>query len=157
MAKEEESKEPESQSKAKFDPRSSRFLAILFPAIYASALAVFCIIYNIIPGPEFLVLCLFIYAAYNNWSRRFIKDWIPFITIFLSYEAMYGIVGRISKYNLHTGPYNLEMKLFGSIPSLVLQTSYRMPVLDYMGAVFYSIHFFQLNEALNAMAREFIR
>jgi len=134
--------EAEPEEKSKFDPRSSRFLAIVFPTIYVAVLAVFCLVYSIIPGPEFLVLCFFIYAAYNSWSRRFIKDWIPFIMIFLSYEAMYGIIGTISKYNLHTGPYNFELKLFGSIPTLTLQQFCRLPVLDYMGAFFYSLHFF---------------
>jgi membrane-associated phospholipid phosphatase len=134
--------EVESEHKAKFDPRSSRFLSIAFPVIYVIALGAFCLVYGIIPGPEFLVLCFFIYAAYNKWSRRFIKDWIPFITIFLSYEAMYGVVGTISKYYLHSGPYNAELYLFGSIPSLTLQHIIRLPALDYMGAFFYSVHFF---------------
>jgi membrane-associated phospholipid phosphatase len=142
VGKEDEAQPDQPEDKAKFDPRSSRFLAVIFPAIYAIVLAVVCLVYNIIPGPEFLVLCLFIYASYNNWSRRFIKDWIPFIMIFLSYEAMYGIVGTFSKYYLHNGPLNLELQLFGSIPSLVLQQSIRMPALDYMGAIFYSLHFF---------------
>jgi membrane-associated phospholipid phosphatase len=142
VGKKDKSKGADSEHKAKFDPRSSRFLAIAFPVIYVIALGAFCLVYGIIPGPEFLILCFFIYAAYNNWSRRFIKDWIPFITIFLSYEAMYGVVGTISKYYLHSGPYNAEMFLFGSIPSLTLQHAIRLPALDYMGAVFYSVHFF---------------
>jgi membrane-associated phospholipid phosphatase len=128
--------------KQKFDPRSSRFLAVAFPALYAAVFGIFCLVYDIIPGPEFLVLCAFIYAAYNNWSRRFVKDWVPFVIIFLSYEVMYGVVGTISKFNLHTGPHNLEYALFGSIPSLVLQQTVRSPILDYMGAFFYSLHFF---------------
>jgi membrane-associated phospholipid phosphatase len=55
---------------------------------------------------------------------------------------MYGIVGSISKYNLHAGPYNFDMAMFGQIPSLVLQQTIRAPILDYMGAFFYSLHFF---------------
>jgi membrane-associated phospholipid phosphatase len=137
MPKEDE-KQP--KQKPKLDPRSSRFLAVAFPAIYYVVFGIFCLVYNIIPNPEFLVLGFFIYAAYNNWSRRFIKDWVPFITIFLSYEAMNGVVGTISKFNLHNGPHNLDLTLFGSIPSLVLQSSIRTPVFDYMGAVFYSIY-----------------
>ena len=142
MGKKDKPKKDEPEHKAKFDPRSSRFLAIAFPVVYVIALGAFCLVYGIIPGPEFLVLCFFIYAAYNSWSRRFIKDWIPFITIFLSYEAMYGVVGTISKYFLHSGPYNMELYLFGSIPSLTWQHVIRYPALDYMGAVFYSLHFF---------------
>ena len=138
-----EGEEQKSEPKAKFDYRSSRFFALLFPAIYSVALAIFCLVYEIIPGPEFLILIFLIYAAYNQRIWRFLKDWLPFITVFLSYEAMYGVVGVVAANNLHSGPLNLELALFGgSIPSLVLQQSIRMPVLDYAGAFFYSLHFF---------------
>ena len=141
MGKEEEKKRPE--QKGKFDYRSSRFFALLFPAVYATALAIFCLVYDIIPGPEFLILVFLIYAAYNQRTWRFLKDWLPFIMVFLSYEAMYGIVGVVAANNLHSGPHDLELSLFGgSIPSLVLQQSIRMAVLDYTGAFFYSLHFF---------------
>jgi len=106
------------------------------------AIAIFSLEYEIIPGPEFLVLAFLIYAAYNQRTWNFLKDWLPFITVFISYEIMYGIVGSISKYNLHAGPYNFDMALFGQIPSLVLQQTIRAPILDYMGAFFYSLHFF---------------
>jgi hypothetical protein len=134
--------EEKSEHKGKFDYRSSRFFALLFPAVYAIALSIFCIVYQIIPGPEFLVLMFLIYAAYNQTTWRFLKDWLPYITVFLSYEAMYGIVGTVAKNNLHLGPYNLELNLFGQIPSIVLQQSIRLPFLDYAGAFFYSLHFF---------------
>ena len=125
-----------------FDYHSSRFFALLFPAIYLVAIAIFGLTYQIIPGPEFLVLAFLIYAAYNQRTWNFLKDWLPFITVFISYEIMYGIVGSISKYNLHSGPYNFERGLFGQMPSIVLQQTVRAPILDYMGAFFYSLHFF---------------
>ncbi len=126
----------------RFDYRSSRFFALLFPAMYLIAVAIFCVRYTIIPGPELLILTFLSYAAYNQRTWRFLKDWLPFITVFLSYELMYGIVGTVSKYNLHAGPYNFELDLFGQIPSIFLQQVVRTPVLDYMGAIFYSLHFF---------------
>jgi membrane-associated phospholipid phosphatase len=126
----------------KFDYRSSRFFALLFPAVYLAAITIFCVEYNIIPGPEFIILTFLIYAAYNQRTWRFLKDWLPFITVFVSYEIMYSIVGTISKYNLHSGPYNLELQLFSQLPTIVLQQTLRTPILDYMGAIFYSMHFF---------------
>lgn len=63
-----------SKSGAKFDYHSSRILGVVFPAVYASILCVFCLAYRVIPGPELIVLCFFIYAAYNKRSRRFVKD-----------------------------------------------------------------------------------
>ena len=131
-----------SEKKGKFDYRSSRFFALLFPSIYAIALTIFCLVYQIIPGPEFLVLVFLIYAAYNQTTWRFLKTWLPFITVCLSYETMYGFVDVFAKSHLHLGPYSLEMSLFGQLPSLLLQEFVRFPFLDYMGAVFYSLHFF---------------
>ena len=127
--------------KVKFDYRSSRVLAIACPAVYVAVLSAFCVTYGIIPDPEFLVLCFFIYAAYNSWSRRFVKDWVPFVTLFLSYEAMFGIVGRIAGLVHVVEPMNAELRIFGTIPTLVLQQFCRMPILDYLGAFFYSLHF----------------
>jgi len=136
MAKKKEKK------KLAFDYHSSRFFALLLPAAYLIAIAIFSLIYHIIPGPEFLILGFLIYAAYNQKTWSFLKDWLPFITVFISYEIMYGIVGVISKNNLHLGPYQLDLNLFGQLPSLTLQQTIRTPVLDYLGAFFYSLHFF---------------
>ncbi len=125
-----------------FDYRSSRFFAFLFPAAYLIAVTIFCITYKIIPGTEFLVIGFFTYAAYNRRTWRFVKDWLPFVTVFVSYEIMYGVVGTFAQYNLQAGPLNLETQLFEQIPSLILQQTMRLPALDYLGAFFYSLHFF---------------
>ena len=131
----------ESKSKEKFDYHSSRFLGIVFPAVYAAIVFVFCLVYEVFPGPEFVILCFFIYAAYNRWTRRFVKDWVPLVILFLSYEAMYGLVGRIAG-NIHVvEPVNAELQLFGTIPTLVLQQFYRSFSLDVFGALLYSLHF----------------
>jgi membrane-associated phospholipid phosphatase len=125
-----------------FDYHSTRFFSILFPTLYLVAVSIFCLEYKIIPGPEFLVLGILIYAGYNQRTWRVLKDWLPFITVFISYEIMYSFVGIISQYNLHAGPYNFDLDMFGQIPSLFLQQTWRMPFLDYIGAFFYSIYFF---------------
>ena len=90
------------------DYHSSRFFALLFPALYLIAMTIFCLEYAIIPGPEFLVLGILIYAAYDQRSWRILKDWLPFITVFVSYELMYGIVGYITT-DLHSGPLNIDI------------------------------------------------
>ena len=135
-------KETQTDSKASVAPSSSRVLAVGLPAVYLVILTLFCITYNIIPGPEFLILCFFIYAAYSKRSRHFIKDWLPFLTIFVSYQAMYSLVGAVAGIVHVSEPIVAELQLFGSIPTVILQQLYRMPILDYMGAVFYSLHFF---------------
>jgi membrane-associated phospholipid phosphatase len=125
-----------------FDYHSSRFFSLLFLVIYAVAITIFCVKYSIIPGPEFLVLGILFYASYNQRTWRALKDWLPFVTVFISYEMMYSFVGTISKYNLHAGPLNWDIQLFGQVPSIILQQTFRFPAIDYIGAVFYGIYFF---------------
>lgn len=69
------------------------------------------------------------------------KDWVPFVAFFLSFEAMNGLVGRITGMVHVTEPVSLELHMFGSISTLVLQQLYRSPSLDYIAAFFYSLHF----------------
>lgn len=138
----EKSQAEKSKTNLPFDYHSSRFFSLLFLAIYIVAITVFCLKYKIIPGPEFLVLGIIFIASYHKQTYRALKDWLPFITVFLSYEVMYSFVGTVSSSNLHTGPEFIDTHLFGEVPSLILQQNIRMPVLDYMGAFFYSIYFF---------------
>lgn len=113
----------------------------IFPIIYLAFLCVFCLVYKVFPGPDFLILCFFIYATYRKWARRFIKDWLPFVTLFLAYEAMRGIADNVLGV-LHVNELiSAESQIFGSIPTLVLQQFYRSPIFDYIGAFFYSLHF----------------
>jgi membrane-associated phospholipid phosphatase len=130
------------KSNVPFDYHSSRFFSLVFLVVYIVAITIFCLEYKIIPGPEFLVLGILFIAAYNKQTYRALKDWLPFITVFLSYEVMYSFVGTVSKNNLHTGPALIDTHLFGQIPSIILQQNLRLPILDYMGAFFYSIYFF---------------
>jgi membrane-associated phospholipid phosphatase len=123
------------------DYHSSRFFALLFPALYLIAMSIFCLQYKIIPGPEFLIIGILIYAAYDQRSWRVLKDWLPFITVFVSYELMYSLVGFITT-DLHSGPLNFDVSLFGQVPNLILEQTIRSPLLDYMGAFFYGIYFF---------------
>ena len=145
MVKKKEEEKVQDKSKRydlSFDYHSSRFFSLLFMVIYVVAVTVFCIAYKIIPGPEFLVLGILFYAAYNQRTWNALKDWLPFVTVFISYEIMYSVVGTVAANNLHAGPLNFDKLMFGQVPSLILQQSFRFPFLDYMGAVFYGIYFF---------------
>jgi membrane-associated phospholipid phosphatase len=128
-------------SEAKLDYHHSHILVVVFSAVFASILLVFCLAYGVIPGPELIVLCFFIYAAYNKWSRRFVRDWVPFVLFFLSYEAMGPMVSSLSGAVRVEELKITELQLFGTIPTLVFQQSCRTPFLDYLGAFFYSLHF----------------
>jgi membrane-associated phospholipid phosphatase len=131
----------ESEFKPKPNSYFPRILSIMLPGVYVLILCVFCLAYSVMPGPELIVLCFFVYAAYNKRTRRFAADWVPFVALFLSYEAMNGIVGSLSRIVHVAEPVAAELRLFGSVPTLVLQQLYRAPFLDYLGAFFYSLHF----------------
>jgi membrane-associated phospholipid phosphatase len=125
-----------------FDYHSSRFFSLLFLGIYVVAATIFCVEFTVMPGPEFLVLGILFYASYNQRTWRALKDWLPFVTVFISYEMMYGFVGTISEFNLHSGPQNWELQLFNHLPSMILQQNFRFPAIDYIGALFYGSYFF---------------
>lgn len=97
--------------------------------------------YKVFPAPDFLALCLLIYAAHMKRTRRFVKDWFPFIAILLAYDTMRGIADNIAGIVHVTELIRAEQFLFGTIPTSVLQQSYRTPILDWTGAFFYSLHF----------------
>lgn len=128
-------------SKGRIDDHFLLNLGRLLPIIYLVVLCIFCIVYNIFPGPDFLVLFFFIYAAFSKRAQRFIKDWIPFIALFFAYEAMRGIADNITGIIHVTELISVELQIFGTIPTLVLQHFYRSPILDWLGAFFYSLHF----------------
>jgi membrane-associated phospholipid phosphatase len=112
-------------------------LGIVFSTIYLAILVIICVRFDIFPGPEFLVVCFLIYAAYGKWTRRFVKDWFPFVTLILTFEAFRTVPGVVHVSELVT----VERAIFGTLPTLVLQQFYRTPFLDYLAAFFYSLHF----------------
>jgi membrane-associated phospholipid phosphatase len=134
-------KESKAEQAAQDTSGSTRNLGIVFSAIYLAILSFFCVRFSVFPGPEFIVAAFLIYAAYAKWTRRFVRDWAPFIALFLAFEAMrgipYGILGTVHVTELSSA----ELQIFGQIPTLVLQQFYRSLVLDYLGAFLYSLHF----------------
>jgi len=131
--------EKTSASKSNF----SRFLTVLLSVILVTIIAIVYLTHDILPSFEFAILVLLIYAVYIKKTWLFIKDWVPFLLIFVSYETLNGLVGTVSKFNIHSGPYYMDKALFvGRDPALLLQMYLRTPVLDWMGAFFYAIYFF---------------
>jgi membrane-associated phospholipid phosphatase len=50
-------------------------------------------------------------------------------------------VGNVPRIVHVEEPISLELRLFGTIPTLLLQQFYRSAVLDYLGYIVYSLHF----------------
>ena len=135
--------EQQPREKPKTNPDHYRVLAVLLSAVFVAVVAVLELTNDIIPGPEFVIVVLLVYAAYSKKIWRFVKDWIPFLLIFVSYETLNGLVGTVSKFNIHYGPYNFDLALFGgNDPNLLLQHFLKTPILNFTGAFFYTIYFF---------------
>lgn len=111
------------------------------PAIFASFLLAFYLNFKILPGPEFIFLCLFVYASYTKSDNRFVKTFTPFVISFLSYEALNRLIDSVPRCIHVQEPITADLLVFNAVPTLVLQQSIRMPILDYIGAAFYSLHF----------------
>lgn len=126
--------------RSRVDDNFIHSIARLLPAAYLVALLIFSVVYKRFPGPDFLILCFLLYAANAKRVKRFIRDWIPFVALFLAYEAMRGIADNITGIVHVTELINVELQMFGHIPTLILQQFFRNPILDLMGAFFYSLH-----------------
>ncbi|MEM3623663.1 MAG: phosphatase PAP2 family protein [Candidatus Bathyarchaeia archaeon] len=111
------------------------------PAVFASFLLAFYLTFKILPGPEFIFLCLFVYASYTKSDNRFIRAFTPFILSFLSYEALNRLISSIPRYIFVKEPIAADSWIFNTVPTIMLQKSIRMPILDYIGAAVYSLHF----------------
>jgi len=133
----------EQNAKSKSPNSHSMLYVAFFLAIFVTIIGVLYLTNDIIPGPEYAILILSIYAVYSKKTWQFLKDWIPFLMVFVSYETLNGLVGTVSKFNSHYGPYNVDIALFGgNDPNLVLQHYLRTPILNFTGAFFYTIYFF---------------
>ncbi|MEM1589050.1 MAG: phosphatase PAP2 family protein [Candidatus Bathyarchaeia archaeon] len=109
-------------------------------AIFTAVLLGYYLTHRIFPGPEALFLCLFVYVSYIGSGSRFLKTFSPFIISFLSYEALNRLIVAVPRYIYVLEPVAVELWIFKAIPTLVLQQQYRMPILDCVGAIFYSVH-----------------
>ena len=110
-------------------------------AIFTTVLLGFYLTHNIFPGPELLFLCLFVYASYIGDCDRFVKTFSPFIISFLSYEALNRLIDTMPR-SIHVQePLIVDSWMFGAVPTLMFQQHFRTPILDCVGAVFYSMHF----------------
>jgi hypothetical protein len=94
--------------------------------------------------PEWVVLALLLIAIALGRGRSFIVDWLPFLVLFLGYEAMRGFAAKTG-----FAPHDLsglERFVFGgAIPTLVLQHAFYQPGVvswqDLAAMFFYFMHF----------------
>ncbi|HEX6547434.1 MAG TPA: phosphatase PAP2 family protein [Candidatus Dormibacteraeota bacterium] len=94
--------------------------------------------------PEWVVLALLLIALAMGRGGQFVKDWTPFLILFLAYEAMRGFAAKTG-----LAPHDvsgLERALFGGqVPTIWLQEQFydpsRISIQDWIGMFFYFMHF----------------
>jgi len=96
--------------------------------------------------PDVLLIGLGLAAVILGRGRLFIRDWVPFIGLFLAYELMRGYADDINRVVHEADVLGLERWLFGgTLPTQVLQELFHPATgLDWVamaGTVFYFLHF----------------
>jgi len=97
-------------------------------------------------SPDYLLLLMVPVALVSGRFLGFLRDWVPFIALFLAYEAMRGLASKTG-FAPHVGDLAAaERWLFGGhVPSAVLQSSIHSSAVggaaDYFATVIYFGHF----------------
>ena len=97
-------------------------------------------------SPDYLLFLLIPVAVLSGRFLGFLRDWIPFVVIFLGWEAMRGIADKTGFTPHESDLAHIETTLFGGhVPSAVLQQALDVgtlgTVLSYAATVVYFGHF----------------
>jgi hypothetical protein len=114
---------------------SAAYLALIFGVMLWRGISI---------EPEWVVLALLLIAIALGRGRSFIVDWLPFLVLFLGYEAMRGFAAKTG-----FAPHDLSgLERFafgGALPTLVLQHAFYHPGVvgwqDLVAMFFYFMHF----------------
>ncbi len=125
--------------------RNDRLLLITV-AGYVLILSGLMIVSGVSITPDVLLVALGLAAIILGRGRLFIRDWVPFIGLFLAYELMRGYADDINRQVHAADILGLERWLFGgNLPTQILQQALHPPTgLDpwaIAGTVLYFLHF----------------
>ena len=120
----------------------------LLPAMVGGYLAVVTLfmvfVLHLSVSPERLLLLMLIAALILGRGRMFLADWIPFLVLFLSYEYLRGLGGKLGLPIHDVTPLERAIS-FGHVPSLSLQQAFYHPGqvawYDIAATMFYFLHF----------------
>jgi hypothetical protein len=96
--------------------------------------------------PDVMLLALGLAAVILGRARLFIRDWVPFIGLFLAYELMRGYADDFNRVIHSADILGLERALFGGhLPTQVLQDALHpltgVDLWAVAGTIFYFLHF----------------
>ena len=134
-------------------PRVGRRRSWLIPSLVGGYLAVVTLfmvfVLHISVSPERFLLLMLIAALVLGRARLFLADWIPFLVLFLSYEYLRGLGGKLGM-PIHDVTSLERLISFGQVPTLLLQQAFYQPGhfhqshvswYDIAATMFYFLHF----------------
>jgi membrane-associated phospholipid phosphatase len=120
----------------------------LIPSIvgaYLAAVTLFMVfVLHLSVSPERFLILMLIAALVLGRGKLFLADWIPFLVLFLSYEYLRGLSGKVGMPIHDVTPLERSIS-FGQVPTLTLQHSLyhagEVRWYDIAATMFYFLHF----------------
>jgi membrane-associated phospholipid phosphatase len=120
----------------------------LIPSLVGGYLAVVTLfmvfVLHLSVSPERLLLLMLIGALVLGRARLFLADWVPFLLLFLSYEYLRGLGGKLGM-PIHDVTALERLISFGHVPTVDLQQAFyhagQVSWYDIAGTMFYFLHF----------------
>ena len=125
--------------------RNDRLLLVTI-AGYVIVLSGLMIVSGVSITPDVMLVALGLAAIILGRGRLFIRDWVPFIGLFLAYELMRGYADDINRVVHEADILGLERAIFGGrLPTQVLQDALHpatgVDPWAVAGTIFYFLHF----------------
>ena len=136
---------PLAEPNADLHRRNDRLL--LFTIVgYVVVLSGLMIVSGVSITPDVMLVALGLAAVILGRGRLFIRDWVPFIGLFLAYELMRGYADDLNRVIHAADVLAIERALFGGLlPTQILQEAFHpasgLDVFAIAGTVFYFLHF----------------
>jgi membrane-associated phospholipid phosphatase len=129
-------------------PRTHRRRSWLIPSIvgaYLAAVTLFMVfVLHLSVSPERFLILMLIAALVLGRGKLFLADWIPFLVLFLSYEYLRGLSGKVGM-PIHDVTPLERLISFGQVPTLILQHALyhagEVRWYDIAATMFYFLHF----------------
>ncbi len=125
--------------------RNGRLL-LVGVAAYSVFIVVLMFLRGIDMTPDVLAVALGLLAVMLGRGRLFIRDWVPFIALFLAYELVRGLAGSLA-FPVHIGSMVSTDRLvaLGRVPTAALQAALRpasgVDLVAELATVVYMLHF----------------
>lgn len=112
---------------------------------YIVAIVILMLVKSISITPDRLFLLLALFAVVIGKGKMFLRDWLPFVGLFLGYEVLRGFADSVGFNVNFTGLIWGEKLITGSMPTIWLQNKFYQPRqvnwYDVVGVILYFLHF----------------